>query len=206
MASPKRTTADGFELQFGTNHLGHFALTGLLLDKLAGRDDARVVTVSSGAHRMGRMNFDDLQGERRYFRWSAYSQSKLANLLFAFELDRRLRAAGSGIRSLGAHPGYAATNLQFAAAPQPDRFLMAISNRVFAQSQEMGALPLLYAATYPGLEGGTYVGPGGFMEQRGHPEPVEASKAAHDEDAARRLWEVSEGLTGVTFTIGVPGS
>jgi NAD(P)-dependent dehydrogenase (short-subunit alcohol dehydrogenase family) len=201
MAPPRRVTADGFELQFGTNHLGHFALTGLLLGRMEGREGARVVTVSSGAHRMGRVNFDDLQGERRYGRWSAYGQSKLANLLFAFELDRRLRAAGSTVRSVAAHPGYAATNLQSAAAPQPDRFLMAITNRVLAQSAKMGALPLLYAAAYPALEGGTYVGPGGFFEQRGHPEQVEASKAAHDQEAARRLWEVSERLTGVTFRI-----
>jgi NAD(P)-dependent dehydrogenase (short-subunit alcohol dehydrogenase family) len=201
MAPPRRTTVDGFELQFGTNHLGHFALTGLLLGRMEGRDDARVVTVSSGAHRMGRINFDDLQGERRYFRWSAYGQSKLANLLFAFELNRRLRAAGSGIRSLAAHPGYAATNLQSAVAPQPDRFFMAFTNLVFAQSAEMGALPLLFAATHPGLEGGTYVGPGGFFEQRGYPQQVEASQAARDEETAGRLWEVSEGLTRVAFRI-----
>jgi NAD(P)-dependent dehydrogenase (short-subunit alcohol dehydrogenase family) len=201
MAPPRRVTADGFELQFGTNHLGHFALTGLLLDRMAGRDDARVVTVSSGAHRMGRINFDDLQGERRYFRWSAYGQSKLANLLFAFELDRRLRAAGSTVRSLGAHPGYAATNLQSAAPPQPDRFIMAITNGLFAQTAEMGALPLLYAATFPGLAGGTYVGPDGLFEQRGYPKVVDARAAAHDRDVARELWDVSEELTGVKFTI-----
>jgi NAD(P)-dependent dehydrogenase (short-subunit alcohol dehydrogenase family) len=201
MASPKRLTADGFELQFGTNHLGHFALTGLLLDRLGGRDDARIVTVSSGAHRMGRIKFDDLQGERSYGRWRAYGQSKLSNLLFAFELDRRLRAAGSSIRSLAAHPGYAATNLQFAAAPRLDRMVMAVGNSIMAQSAEMGALPLLYAATYPGLEGGTYVGPDSFFEQRGHPKPVGSSSAARDEDVARRLWAVSEELTGVHFRI-----
>jgi NAD(P)-dependent dehydrogenase (short-subunit alcohol dehydrogenase family) len=201
MAPPRQVTADGFELQFGTNHLGHFALTGLLLGRMEGREDARVVTVSSGAHRMGRINFDDLQGEGRYGRWSAYGQSKLANLLFAFELDRRLRAAGSSVKSLAAHPGYAATNLQSAAAPQPDRLFMAVTNRVLAQSPEMGALPLLYAATYPGLEGGTYVGPDGLFEQRGYPKPVGSSAAARDEGAARKLWEASEGLTGVLFRI-----
>ncbi len=199
MAPPRRLTADGFELQFGTNHLGHFALTGLLLGRMEGREDARVVTVSSGAHRMGRINFDDLQGERSYGRWRAYGQSKLANLLFAFELDRRLRAAGSAVRSLAAHPGYAATNLQLAAPPMPDRLFMAVSNRLIAQSAEMGALPILYAATYPGLEGGTYVGPGSFFEQRGYPKPVGSSPASRDEEAARKLWEVSEGLTGVVF-------
>src|SRR5207253_1349907 len=193
--------ADGFELQFGTNHLGHFALTGLLLDRMAGRDGARVVTVSSGAHRMGRINFDDLEGQRSYGRWRAYGQSKLANLLFAFELDRRLREAGSTIHSLAAHPGYAATNLQFAAAPRLDRMVMAVGNRIMAQSAEMGALPLLYAATYPGLEGGTYVGPGSFFEQRGYPKPVAASAAARDEESARKLWAVSEELTSVHFRI-----
>jgi len=201
MAPPRRVTADGFELQFGTNHLGHFALTGLLVGRMDGREDARVVTVSSGAHRMGRMNFDDLQGERRYGRWSAYGQSKLANLLFAFELDRRLRATGSSICSVAAHPGYAATNLQSAAAPNPDRLFMAFTNRVLAQSAEMGALPTLYAATYPDLEGGTYIGPGGLFGQRGHPMLVESSAAARDEEAARKLWEASEGMTGVLFRI-----
>jgi len=200
-ASPRQKTADGFELQFGTNHLGHFALTGLLLDRMAGRDDARVVTVSSGAHRMGRIKFDDLQSERSYGRWRAYGQSKLSNLLFAFELDRRLRAAGSTVRSLAAHPGYAATNLQFAAAPRLDRMVMAVGNRLMAQSAEMGALPLLYAATYPGLEGGTYVGPDSFFEQRGHPKPVGTSPAARGEEAARRLWAMSEELTGLQFRI-----
>jgi NAD(P)-dependent dehydrogenase (short-subunit alcohol dehydrogenase family) len=204
MAPPRRTTADGFELQFGTNHLGHFALTALLIDKLQGRDDARVVTVSSGAHRFGRMDFDDLQSERKYRRWGAYGQSKLSNLLFMFELDRRLRASGSTVRSVAAHPGYAATHLQSAAAPQPDRFLMALANPIFAQSADMGALPTLYAATYPGLEGGTYIGPGGFAEQRGYPKPVEPTAAARDEEDAARLWDVSEELTGVTFPLPAP--
>ena len=199
MATPRRSTADGFELQFGTNHLGHFALTGLLIGEMEGREDARVVTLSSGAHRIGRIAFDNLGGDRRYFRWRAYGQSKLANLLFALELDRRLRAAGSTIKSLSAHPGYAATNLQFAGPPGVDAAVMKLSNKVIAQSDEMGALPTLYAATEPGLEGGTYVGPDGLGEQRGHPEPVAPSRAARDEDVARRLWEVSEQLTGVRF-------
>jgi NAD(P)-dependent dehydrogenase (short-subunit alcohol dehydrogenase family) len=204
MVPPRRETADGFELQFGTNHLGHFALTGLLIESMEGRSDARVVTVSSGAHRMGRIDFEDLQAEKRYARWRAYGQSKLANLLFALELDRRLRAAGSTVRSLAAHPGYAATNLQSAAVPQPDRMLMAFTNRVFAQSAEMGALPTLYAATFPGLEGGTYIGPDGFMEQRGYPTVVGTTAAARDEGVARRLWEVSEELTGVSFLLPAP--
>ena len=199
MAPPRQTTADGFELQFGTNHLGHFALTGRLLDLMRDRPDARVVTLSSGGHRIGRIPFDDLQRERHYGRWRAYGQSKLANLLFAFELDRRLRAAGSSVRSLAAHPGYAATNLQAAAAPRLDRVVMRVTNRLFAQSAEMGALPTLYAATYPGLEGGVYIGPDGLAEQRGYPEVVGTSSAARDEEVARRLWEVSEQLTGVRF-------
>jgi NAD(P)-dependent dehydrogenase (short-subunit alcohol dehydrogenase family) len=197
MAPPRRLTADGFELQFGTNHLGHFALTGLLLPKLEGREDARVVTLSSTAHRTGRIAFDNLNGDRHYFRWRAYGQSKLANLLFALELDRRLRASGSTVKSLAAHPGYAATNLQSAAAPLVDRLVMKVANAVVAQSDEMGALPTLYAATEPGLVGGTYVGPDGIGEQRGYPKIVEPNRAARDEQTARRLWEVSADLTGV---------
>jgi NAD(P)-dependent dehydrogenase (short-subunit alcohol dehydrogenase family) len=197
MAPPRRRTADGFELQFGTNHLGHFALTGLLLPLMEGREDARVVTLSSPVHRMGRISFDNLNGDRRYFRWNAYGQSKLANLLFALELDRRLRASGSTVKSLAAHPGYAATNLQSAAAPLVDRLVMKVGNAVIAQSAEMGALPTLYAATEPGLEGGTYVGPDGLGEQRGHPTIVKPSRAARDEQTARRLWDVSADLTGV---------
>ena len=199
MATPRRSTADGFELQFGTNHLGHFALTGLLIGEMEGREDARVVTLSSNAHKFGRIAFDNLGGDRRYFRWRAYGQSKLANLLFALELDRRLRAAGSTVKSLAAHPGYAATNLQFAGPPGLDAAVMKVSNRVFAQNDEMGALPTLYAATQPGLEGGTFCGPDGFLEQRGHPKPVSPSGAARDEQVARRLWEVSEEMTGVRF-------
>jgi NAD(P)-dependent dehydrogenase (short-subunit alcohol dehydrogenase family) len=206
MASPRRETADGFELQIGTNHLGHFALTGLLIGSMEGREEARVVMVSSGAHRMGRIDFDDLHGQRRYRRWRAYGQSKLANLLFAFELDRRLRAAGSNIKSLAAHPGYAATNLQSAAPPLADRLVMAVSNRVIAQSADMGALPILYAATEPGLEGGTFVGPDGIAEQRGHPKIVSSSRAARDEEVARRLWETSEEQTGVRFDLPAAAS
>ena len=201
MASPRRSTADGFELHFGTNHLGHFALTGLLIGEMEGREDARVVTLSSSMHRAGRIAFGNLGGERRYFRWRAYGQSKLANLLFALELDRRLRAAGSTVKSLAAHPGYAATNLQFAAPPAVDAALMRVGNAVIAQSDEMGALPTLYAATEPGLQGGTFCGPGGFLEQRGHPKPVAPSGAARDRDVARRLWEVSEEMTGVRFDL-----
>jgi NAD(P)-dependent dehydrogenase (short-subunit alcohol dehydrogenase family) len=199
MAPPRRETADGFELQFGTNLLGHFALTAHLLGAMEGRGEARVVTLSSNAHKMGRINFDDLQSERGYHRWSAYGQSKLADLMFSLELDRRLRAAGSSVTSVAAHPGYAATNLQSAAAPTPDRLLMHLTNLVVAQSAEMGALPSLYAATYPGLEGGSYVGPDGIGEFRGHPRLCSPSRAARDQQVASRLWDVALGLTGVQF-------
>lgn len=204
MAPPRGVTADGFEMQFGTNVLGHFALTGRLLGALEGREDARVVTLSSNAHKFGRINFDDLQSERRYSRWRAYGQSKLGDLMLALELDRRLRAAGSTVRSFGAHPGYSATNLQSAAPPAIDRMVMAVTNRLMAQSGDMGALPTLYAATCPGLEGGTYVGPDGVLEQRGHPEPVTPTRAARDEDVARRLWGVCEKLTGVRYELPAP--
>ncbi len=197
MGTPRRRTADGFELQFGTNHLGHFALATLLLETMEGREDARVVTLSSNAHKMGRIAFDNLNGDRRYFRWNAYGQSKLANLLFALELDRRLRASGSTVKSLAAHPGYAATNLQSAAAPLVDRLVMKVTDAVVAQDAEMGALPQLYAATEPGLEGGTYVGPDGPGGQRGYPKIARPNGAARNERTARRLWEVSEELTGV---------
>jgi len=199
MAPPRTTTTDGFELQFGTNHLGHFALTGLLFDAMQRREGARIVNVSSGAHRRGRMQFDDLQGERSYGRWSAYSQSKLANLLFTFELQRRLEAAASPVRGVASHPGYAATNLQSAAAPKFDVAVMSIGNAILAQSAAMGALPTLYAATHPEVEGGAFIGPDGMFELRGHPKTVTASPPALDIEAARRLWRTSEELTGVRF-------
>jgi NAD(P)-dependent dehydrogenase (short-subunit alcohol dehydrogenase family) len=206
MGTPRRRTADGFELQFGTNHLGHFALTGLLIGAMEGREDARVVTLSSEMHRMGRIAFANLSGDRRYFRWRAYGQSKLANLMFALELDRRLRRAGSTVKSLAAHPGWAATNLQYAGPPAFDRAVAHLGNKVWAQSADMGALPSLYAATEPGLEGGTYCGPDGFLEQRGHPKRVSMSSAARDEEVARRLWEVSEEMTGVRFELAGTGA
>jgi len=202
MAPPRKQTADGFELQLGTNLLGPFALSGRLIDLMGARSDARVVTLSSNAHKFGRIDFDDLQSERHYTRWGAYGQSKLADLMFALELDRRLRASGSTIKSIAAHPGYAATNLQSAAAPALDRLVMRFSNLLMAQSAENGALPTLYAATAPGLEGGSYVGPDGIGEFRGHPHPVSPNRAARDEQAAARLWEVSEELTGVRFQLG----
>lgn len=198
MALPRGTTADGFERQFGTNHLGHFALTGLLLERLLAAPAPRVVTVSSLMHRSGRMHFDDLQGERSYGRWSAYGQSKLANLLFMYELQRRSDAAGTPLRSLAAHPGYSATNLQSHTGSAIETTVMRILNRTIAQRDDMGALPSLYALTME-LPGGTYVGPGGIAEGRGHPKVVSASGAARDPEDARRLWEASEELTGVAY-------
>ncbi|MFL5836919.1 MAG: oxidoreductase [Solirubrobacteraceae bacterium] len=198
MAPPLSRTADGFELQFGTNHLGHFALTNVLIEHVTGR----VVTVSSTAHRMGAIDFDDLNWERKpYRRWRAYGQSKLANLLFTAELQRRLDAAGSRIIATAAHPGYAATNLQFHSGSGLMDRLSSVGNRIFAQDERGGALPALYAATAD-VAGNSFVGPSGFMEQRGAPKLVGRSAAARNADAARRLWEVSEELTGVRFPLG----
>jgi NAD(P)-dependent dehydrogenase (short-subunit alcohol dehydrogenase family) len=202
MAPPRRLTADGFESQFGTNHLGHFALTGLVLPNLLSAREPRVVTLSSGMHRIGRINFDDLQGERRYLSWLAYGQSKMANLMFAFELARRAAAAGTKLISAAAHPGYAATNLQFAGPRKPEALLMLVSNKLLAQSADMGALPTLYAATVPELPNGAFVGPDQFFEQRGHPHIVTGIGRAYDEDVWRRLWDVSEELTGVPYRFG----
>ena len=199
MAPPRSQTADGFELQLGTNHLGHFALTGLLLERLKAAAAPRVVSLPSNGHRIGKINFDDLQSERRYRRWSAYGQSKLANLLFMRELDRRARAAGLPLVSVAAHPGYSATNLQFAAPPLADRIVMRVLNLLVAQSADAGALSPLYAATMPDLPGGSYVGPDGPGEWRGSPHLVGMSKRAQDPETARRLWEVSESLTGVRY-------
>jgi NAD(P)-dependent dehydrogenase (short-subunit alcohol dehydrogenase family) len=200
MAPPRRETVDGFESQFATNHLGHFALTGRLLRLLSAASAPRVVTVSSGAHRLGRMTFHDLQRARHYNNWLAYGQSKLANLLFCFELQRRATAAGSSLLSLAAHPGYSATNLQFAGPSKPwETIPMAVMNKLYAQSPEMGALPTLYAATMPDLPGDTFVGPDGLGEGRGHPKVVGAASRAYNESDARRLWEISEDLTGVRY-------
>ena len=198
MATPLSRTADGFELQFGTNHLGHFALTDLLLERITGR----VVTVSSTGHRMGAIDFDDLNWERKTYRtWRAYGQSKLANLLFTAELQRRLTAAGSGVLAMAAHPGYAATNLQFHSGSRVFDVIGAVGNRLLAQDEEAGALPTLYAAVAD-VPGNSYAGPDGFMEQRGAPKLVGRSNAAKDADVARRLWDASEELTGVRFPLG----
>ncbi|MHA6758920.1 oxidoreductase [Streptacidiphilus sp. PAMC 29251] len=201
MAPPRRTTADGFELQLGTNHLGHFALTGLLLPRLLAASDPRVVTVSSTLHAYGRIDLDDLQREKHYQRYLAYGQSKLANLLFTFELDRRSRTTGTQLRAMAAHPGYAATNLQLAGLGRsPLRSIMAAGNQLFALSPLMGALPTLCAATQPDLPGGSFLGPSRMMGYRGHPGLAKAHKRATDQDTARRLWDLSEAATGVRFS------
>ena len=199
MATPQRKTAQGFELQFGTNHLGHFALTGLLLDRLKESANPRVTVLSSTAHRMGTINFDDLQSEQSYSRWKAYGQSKLANLMYAYEFARRAKAAGSPIVVTAAHPGYAATDLQSKTESLWDR-LMVVGNAIMAQSAEAGAWPTLYAATAD-IPSGSYVGPNGFMQQRGKATVVGSTAASKDEAVAKRLWEVSEELTGVKYDL-----
>jgi NAD(P)-dependent dehydrogenase (short-subunit alcohol dehydrogenase family) len=207
MAVPLQRTADGFEMQIGTNHLGHFALTGLLLDRLLAKPGARVVNVASLAHRWTRgMDLEDLNFERRHYnKWDAYAKSKLANLLFTFELERRLKRAGQGLIAVAAHPGYSATNLQFV-GPQMEnsvfgRQLMRIGNALFGQPASMGALPTLYAAGAPGVASGEYFGPDGFQQIAGYPRRVGCRKAARDPDTAGRLWTLSERLTGVNWAL-----
>ncbi len=199
MMTPAQKTADGFELQFGTNHLGHFALTGLLLDALAAGTDPRVVTVSSIEHKPGHVHFDDLQLEHGYAPRKAYQQSKMANAVFGLELDRRLRAADSPVKSLLAHPGYSNTNLQSTGPTGIAKLAMWFGNRVIAQGADKGALPQLHAATAPGVEGGQFFGPDGFQEFRGAVTEVRAVREARDEQIGRRLWNVSEELTGVQY-------
>jgi NAD(P)-dependent dehydrogenase (short-subunit alcohol dehydrogenase family) len=200
MAIPRALSADGHEMQLATNHLGHFALTGLLLPQLLNAPNPRVVTVSSQMHRVGKIDFTDLMGERSYNPWRAYGQSKLANLLFTSELARR---AGSSLVATAAHPGWSATNLQGVAPEMAgDRVRAALTdfgNRLIGQSAAMGALPTLHAALVD-LPTDTYIGPDGPFEQRGHPKVVGRSAAARDQQAARRLWTESERLTGVTFS------
>jgi len=203
MALPYARTADGFEMQFGTNHLGHFALTGLLMPAILAAPGARVVVVSSGVHTAGAIDFDNLDSAKSYSPWRAYSQSKLANLLFAYELQRRFTTAGGDTIAAGCHPGYAATNLQ-AAGPRMagSRFgerMSQIGNRLFAQSAAMGALPTLYAATAADVNGCDYIGPVGFLGMRGTPGKIKSSARSYDPFVAARLWQVSEQLTGVRY-------
>ncbi len=201
MGTPKQLTADGFEMHFGTNHLGHFALTGLLLDHLLPVRGSRVVNLSSTGHRLrAAIHFDDLQWERRYDRFGAYGQSKLANLLFTYELQRRLAARNAPTIAVAAHPGTASTELT-RSVPTILKPALAIARPLLFQSAAMGALPTLRAATDPAVEGGQYYGPDGLGEQRGHPKLVNSSGQSHDEELQRRLWTVSEELTGVAFPV-----
>jgi NAD(P)-dependent dehydrogenase (short-subunit alcohol dehydrogenase family) len=204
MAPARReTTHDGFELQFGTNHLGHFALTGLLLPALLGAGaQARIISVASIAHHRGRIDLNDLQSERSYRPMRAYSQSKLANLMFALELQRRLARAGAHVISLAAHPGVAATNLastMVQGRPRAIGYLMETIFRALGQTAARGAEPIIYAATMPRLSGGSYIGPDGFREMRGDPAPAEIASQANDAAAAAELWRWSEKLTGVRY-------
>jgi NAD(P)-dependent dehydrogenase (short-subunit alcohol dehydrogenase family) len=195
MMTPKSTTKDGFELQFGTNHLGHFALTGRLLDRLLSTPDSRVVTVSSNGHKIGRIRFDDLQSERRYSRAGAYGQAKLANLLFTYELQRRLTDTSTS--ALAAHPGSSTSEL----GRNVPRLVQVAMSPLQVQGADMGALPTLRAATDPAAVGGQYYGPSGFLELGGYPKVVASNKRSHDVDVQRRLWTLSEELTGVTFPV-----
>ncbi|BBY55342.1 SDR family NAD(P)-dependent oxidoreductase [Mycobacterium koreense] len=201
MFTPRQETADGFEMQFGTNHLGHFALTGLILDRLVGVEGSRVVTVSSNAHRLkAAIHFDDLQWQRRYSRVGAYGQAKLANLLFTYELQRRLAAANEPTIAVAAHPGASNTELM-RNLPAVIRPAAKLVTPLMFQSPPMGALPTLRAATDPQVTGGQYYGPDGWQQQRGYPVLVRSSRQSHDEDLQRRLWAVSEELTGVTYGV-----
>jgi NAD(P)-dependent dehydrogenase (short-subunit alcohol dehydrogenase family) len=202
MAPPHGTTADGFETQFGVNHLGHFALTGLLMPVLLGTPAARVVTVSSMMHVLANIDLDDLNSSRRYRRWIAYGRSKTANLLFVHELARRVDAHGGDLVAAAAHPGYASTNLQTAGPRAEGRRgaerVMAAVNVVFAQSAEAGALPTLYAATAPGVRPDSFTGPSIAM-WRGNPAPSRRAPWTRNDTMARRLWDASEQLTGVSY-------
>jgi protochlorophyllide reductase len=207
MGPPRQLSRDGFELQFGTNHLGHFALTTALLPLMEGRADARVVTVTSGAQYFGKLAFDDLQAERRYDRWAAYSQSKLANVTFALELQQRLAAAGSTVSSLAAHPGLARTNLQPASVASSGSRFESLAYRLMDplfQSAAMGALPQLYAATAPEARGGEHYGPDQWGGMRGGPTQVRIATAALDPQIRQQLWEVSEQLVGQALPAKAP--
>ena len=200
-ATPKALTKDGFELQFGTNHLGHFAFTGLLLDHMLPVEDSRIVTVSSLGHRVrSAIDFDDLQSERRYDPFAAYGRSKLANLLFTYALHRRLTAKHEATIAVAAHPGSSRTEL-LRSSPAWLRISSAVLGPLIFQSPRMGALPTLRAATDPTVRGGQYYGPGGFAEQRGYPKCVKSSAQSHDQELQRRLWMVSEELTGISYPV-----
>ena len=195
MMTPQQKTADGFEMQFGTNHLGHFALTGLSLDLLINTVNSRIVTMSSFAHKLGEINFEDINLEKNYNRTKAYEQSKLANLLFAYELQRKLEAAGKSTISNASHPGWTRTNLQ------RNVLFFRVLNPFLSMKPSKGALSMLYAATAPEAEGGKYYGPGGLFEIKGYPKEAKSNDTSHDLETAKRLWELSEELTGISYSI-----
>ncbi|SDC78209.1 oxidoreductase [Actinokineospora iranica] len=203
MMPPRAESAQGYESQFAVNHLAHFALTAMLLDVLKQGRDPRVVTVSSYLHKRGRIHFDDLHGEHNYSRTGYYAQSKLANVVFGLELHRRLRANGFAVASVLAHPGYAATNLQTTGPTGVTKLALKVSNRILAQEAAMGALPQLYAATNPDVESGQFIGPDGRKEQKGYPKIVWPLEAARDRELAKRLWDISEELCGLSFGLAV---
>ncbi|MFQ3308402.1 MAG: NAD(P)-dependent dehydrogenase (short-subunit alcohol dehydrogenase family) [Candidatus Nanohaloarchaea archaeon] len=203
MAIPREETEDGFEKQFGVNHLGHFALTAQLIPALEEANEARIVNQSSALHERGELNFDDLMHEESYEPMKVYGDSKLANVLFTYELDRKL--SDTDIEALACHPGYAATNLQ-SRGPEKEgstlkKYMMKAANKVLAQSAEKGTLPMLYAATSERAKSGDYIGPNGFKNMRGYPEKQESSEESYDEGTAEKLWRVSEELTGIDFEI-----
>lgn len=195
MAPPYSTTRDGFELQIGVNHFGHFALTGLILDPLLQATAGRIVSVSSFAHKMGDIRFNDINWKKKYSKWPAYSQSKLANLLFTYELDRRLKGANARTIAVAAHPGYSYTKLQRYTG------LFSFLNHIVAQPPSMGVLPILYAATEWKVGGGQFFGPEGILEMRGYPKKTHSSKKSYDPAIAKQLWELSEEVTGVKYTL-----
>ena len=203
MATPYMRTSDGFELQFGTNHLGHFALTGLLFELIVKTPGSRIVNVSSVAHRMGKLRFDDPNWEHGYSKWGAYGMSKLANLLFTYELARRCAVGGIGVLVVAAHPGYSSTNLQIRGGELAQNKLTTWASKVFtplvAQDAARGALPEIYAAVASDVSSGDYIGPDGFYEMRGAPRKVRSNARSHDAGDMQRLWELSERLTGVHF-------
>lgn len=203
MTTPYRKTVDEFELQLGTNHFGHFALTGLLIDKIIATENSRIVTMSSVAHAMGKMDYEDLNWEKSYSRTGAYGRSKLANLLFTYELQRKLDERGNKTMSLASHPGWTKTNLQSTGLRLGGGYLfravLKIGNNLFAQKSWQGALPMLYAATDPEAESGAYYGPDGRGEWKGYPKLAKSSEASYNTESAKKLWELSKELTGVKY-------
>lgn len=205
MAIPREETEDGFEKQFGVNHLGHFALTAKLIPALKNSEEPRIVNQSSGVHMRGEMDFDDLMHEESYEPMQVYGDSKLANILFTYELDRKIKEEGLDMKSVAVHPGYAATNLQ-TRGPEKEgstvkKYFMKAMNKVLAQSAEKGALPMIYAATSEKASSGDYIGPGGFKNMRGYPVKQESSEKSYDGETAEKLWAVSEELTGIDFEL-----